>query len=167
MLIYRSRIKTTFKTLLKILLWIFCFSTPKIRNNKCEGVTLIDPNNVHLLNEGRWCIVFNKGNAIKCREFVDCNLGLITVFDLESARLVAKFEPLEYSEVIYYENGKISSKYGNRKIQKTVSKTQIFDYFVFFYLKNIQFAFSSMGLKNSLITLKCFLEECLRDYYLF
>ena len=164
---FRFKFVNFFTKMLTLMIWVLSLPSIFINKHQYQGITLLTTENMNLLDEGRWCIVFNKENALKCREYVDCKIGLVYVTSYNSAALAASFQPIEYSEVIYFEQGKISSKFGERQLTTNLKTSLVLDYFMFFFLKNLQFTFSSAGLKSLFFVLKNWIEESLveRPFY--
>lgn len=114
-----------------------------VKSTQNSAVLLLTKNNFDTVKEGAWCVTFNKERADMLAEYSTNNVAYLNVDNLDAA----KFQPNKYSEVIFVENGKITSKYGCRSLlcETQIGMQQSFDFFLYFTIKRVQQTLKSIN----------------------
>lgn len=160
----RKSFSKLFTILITLSWWVASVPRIVVDKTNTNNLIVLSNQNFHSIDSGNWVIVFSKYTAAHCRENSDCKIGLIQVNTLENARLASRFQPQDYSEVIHYEKGNISSKYGNRKIIPSVSLSTALDTLVFFNIKNFQARFFSLhGIQSAYTEMKDLVVDVMED----
>ncbi|OQS54656.1 hypothetical protein EHP00_428 [Ecytonucleospora hepatopenaei] len=154
--------KKTFKKVFVILFYFFINIQSIIKrftqqtNN--ANILFLNKDNFDSIKNNSWCVTFNKHTANKLSELTTNNVAFLCVNSFETGKLAARLQPKEYSEVIYLENGEITSKYGKRHIlnEEQIQPNQVFDYLCFFIIKEIKHNFLNFSAKD---VVKTFVES--------